>query len=66
MNHQPKSAKLQLNLELRQPAPTEVPAGKERELALALAELLLTAAEELAHPAVQAETGGDHESKVNS
>jgi hypothetical protein len=66
MNHQPKSAKLQLNLDLRQPVPTEVPVGKEKELALALAELLLTAANELVHAAAQAETGGDHESKVNS
>lgn len=55
-----------MNLALRQPAPAEVPAGKERELALALAELLLTAADEVAQVPAQAEEGGNNESKVNS
>jgi hypothetical protein len=66
MNHQSKPRKLQLNLELHHPAPTEVPAGKERELALALAELLLSAADEVSQVTAQREEGGNNESKVDS
>jgi hypothetical protein len=65
MKHQPKSITPQLNLALRQPERAEVPSGRERELELALAELLLRAAEEMAKTVSQAQ-GGDNESKVDS
>jgi hypothetical protein len=66
MKHQSKPPKVQLNLALRHPVPTQAPAGKERELALALAELLLTAADEVSRVPAQTEEGGNNESKVDS
>jgi hypothetical protein len=57
---------MQLNLALRHPVPTEVPAGKERELNLALAELLLTAAEDAFRDPIPAKEGGSNESEADS
>ena len=66
MKQRSRSSKLQLNLALRNPAPLEVPAGKERELALALAELLLTAADDANQVPAQAGEGGNNEPEVDS
>ncbi len=65
MKRQPKSITPQLNLALRQQERVEVSSGREKELELALAELLLRAAEEMAKTVSQAQ-GGDNESKADS
>ncbi len=65
MKRQPKSITPQLNLALSQQERAEVPSGNERELELALAELLLRAAAQMAKTAGQAR-GGDNESKADS
>lgn len=63
MNPQPKAHHLQLNLLLANDPPTEIPADKNEALVLALAELLLSAAQE--SPAPNATTGGQSESEAD-
>jgi hypothetical protein len=55
----------QLNLALDKQERTEIVSGKEKELELALAELLLSAAEQVAATIAQAR-GGSDESKADS
>lgn len=54
---------LQLNLSLRNASATAIPAGKQRELTLALVELLIGAAGERVQP--QAD-GGEDESETHA
>jgi len=65
MKRQPTNITPQLNLALGQQERAEVPSSEERELELALAELLLKAAEQVAETVAQAR-GGKDESKTNS
>ncbi len=65
MKHQPIRITPQLNLALGQQERTEVVSGKEKELELALAELLLSAVEQVAATVAQAR-GGSNESKTDS
>jgi hypothetical protein len=60
---QPMRRHLQFNLLLADAAPAEIPADKSEELVLALAELLLNAANESLEP--NATTGGPHEPKAD-
>jgi hypothetical protein len=61
MKQQPKTPNLQRNLALLDLTPAELPVGKQRDLALALVQLLLSAATESAVP----QTGGDDEPQAN-
>jgi len=65
MKQQPQSnpQHLQFKLLLAETSPSPVPAGKTEELVLALAELLLGAANESVAP--NAATGGQHESEAD-
>jgi hypothetical protein len=60
---QPTPHHLQFNLLLAHAAPAEIPADKSEELVLALAELLLNAANESLDR--NATTGGRHESEAD-
>jgi hypothetical protein len=60
---QPTQHHLQFNLLLTDAAPAEIPADKSQELVLALAELLLNAANESLES--NATTGDPHESKAD-
>jgi len=60
---QPTRHHLQFNLLLADAEPAEIPADKGEELVLALAELLLNAANESLEP--NATTGDPHESKTD-
>jgi hypothetical protein len=59
---QPKPQHLQFNLSLAETSPAEIPADKNEELVLALAELLLGVANESLAPAA---TGGQDESEAD-
>jgi hypothetical protein len=59
----PNRHHLQFNLLLAEAAPAEIPADKNEELVLALAELLLNAANESLAPS--ATTGDQHESEAD-
>lgn len=61
MKQEPKPPNLQRNLPLLDLTPAELPVGKQRDLALALVQLLLSAASESAVP----QTGGDDEPEVD-
>jgi hypothetical protein len=65
MKRQPTDLTPQLNLGLGQQERAKVRSGEERELELALAELLLRAAEKVAKTVTQAR-GGKDESKTDS
>ena len=65
MKRQPMRITPQLNLALGQQERAEVASGKEKELELALAELLLSAAEQMAETVAQVR-GGNNESKTDS
>jgi hypothetical protein len=58
----PNPQHLQFNLPLAEASPAEIPADKTEQLVLALAELLLGAANESLSPAA---TGGQDESKAD-
>jgi hypothetical protein len=61
MKQQPRPRNLQLNLPLLDLTQAELPANEQRELALALTELLLSAAGESAVP----QPGGDDEPEAD-
>jgi len=61
MKQQPKPPNLQLHLPLLDLTPVKLPTDKQRELALVLAELLMSAASESAVP----QTGGDDEPEAD-
>ena len=65
MKRQPIRITPQLNLALGCQERTEVDSGKEKELELALAELLLSAAEQVATTIAQVR-GGSNEPKADS
>jgi len=64
MKTQPKPTHDQLNLPLLNLAPTALPVGKDKELALALVELLVRAASSQSAVPL-AKHGGANESEVN-
>jgi hypothetical protein len=63
MKQPQRSPRLQLNLSLRNTSATAIPAVKQRELTLALVELLLGAAGEGAQAQAN---GGDDESETDA
>ena len=63
MKSQPKPIHNQLNLPLLNLAPATLPTGKHKELALALVELLVSAANN--ESAALAAQGGEDESEVD-
>ena len=65
MKRQPIRITPQLNLALKRQERAAVASGKEKELELALAELLLSAAEQVAKNVAQVR-GGNNESKTDS